>query len=180
VSSVHVDMRKWPDHVHWQYDVRLLGEDEHGIWLHAPSETIVKRGTEPSRPLGVGFIQLVPIDEWWIVEFYTNHPWHSVYVNIGTPPVWDGDRVTQVDLDLDVVRKMDGTVAVLDEDEFADHQSRYAYPTDLIVAARMATEGAVSSVRNREGPFGSAAKSWIAQVDPVTLSQFTSGALERP
>ena len=166
---VHVDMRKWPDELHWHFDARLLGEDEYGIWMHTPSDTIVKRGSEPSRPLGVGFVALVPRDEWWIVEFYTDHPWHSVYVNIGTPPVWDGDRVTQIDLDLDVVRKMDGSVVVLDEDEFAEHQLRYSYPPHIIASARAAADAAVASVQRRDEPFGSAADSWIARVDPATL-----------
>ena len=170
MSLVHVDMRKWPDELHWQFDARLLGEDEYGIWLHASSDTIVKRGSEPSRPLGVGFVGLVPRDKWWIVEFYPHHPWHSVYVNIGTPPVWDGDRVTQIDLDLDVVRKTDGAVEVLDEDEFAEHQIQYSYPPHIIAAARAATDVAVASVLGREEPFGSAADSWIALVDPATLS----------
>ncbi len=169
MSLVHIDMRKWPDRLHWQYEARLLGQDEHGIWLHAPSDTIATRASEPSRTLGIGFVQLVPTDAWWIVEFYTDHPWHSVYVNIGTPPVWEGDRVSQVDLDFDVVRKTNDTVAVLDEDEFAEHQHRFSYPPDLIVGARRATEAAVAGVQGRDEPFGSAANSWIAQVDPATL-----------
>lgn len=169
VTLVHIDMRKWPDHLHWQYDARLLGEDEHGVWVHAPSDTIIKRGSEPSRPLGIGFVGLIPRDDWWIVEFYTDHPWHSVYVNIGTTPVWDGNRVTQIDLDLDVVRKMDDTVAVLDEDEFTEHQLRYSYPPHLVTAARDATDAAVTSVQLRQEPFGSAANTWIATVDPATL-----------
>jgi len=169
MKLVHVDMRKWRNHAHWQFDARLLGEDEHGIWLHVPSDTTVKRGEEPSRPVGVGFVGPVPSDSWWIVEFYTNHPWHAVYVNIGTPPVWDGDRVRQVDLDLDVVRKLDGSVVVLDEDEFAEHQIRYSYPKDLITAARAATDEAVDCLQRNQEPFGSAATNWIARVDPETL-----------
>ena len=162
-------MRKWPDLLHWQFDARLLGEDEHGVWVHAPSDTIVKRGDEPSRPLGVGFVGLVPRDEWWVVEFYTDHPWHTVYVNIGTPPVWDGDQLSQIDLDLDVVRTLDDTVVVLDEDEFAEHQLRYSYPPHIIASARAATDAAVDRVQRREEPFGSAVRSWIAGVDPATL-----------
>jgi hypothetical protein len=29
MKLVHVDMRKWRNHAHWQFDARLLGEDEH-------------------------------------------------------------------------------------------------------------------------------------------------------
>ena len=169
MGLIHVDQRKWQDHLHWQFDAWLLGEDEHGAWLHAPSDTIVKRGSEPSRRLGIGFVGLVPRAEWWIVEFYTDHPWHSVYVNIGTPPVWDGDRVTQIDLDLDVVRTLDDIVVVLDEDEFAEHQIQYSYPPHIIDSAMAATDAAVDRVQRHEEPFGSAVNSWISGVDPATL-----------
>jgi protein associated with RNAse G/E len=179
MNLVHIDMRKWRDHLHWQFDAHMIGKDKHGTWLHVPSDTIVKRGTGPSRPLGIGFVGLVPNDRWWVVEFYTSHPWHAVYVNIGTPPVWDGERVHQVDLDLDVVRKVDGSIVVLDEDEFAEHQARYSYPVDLINGARTAATEAVGHLQRREEPFGSASDAWIAQVDPATLRQLTNRQLNR-
>ena len=56
----------------------------------------------------------------------------DVYVDITTVPVWSGDTVTAVDLDLDVVRGWTGRVWVDDEDEFAAHRVRYAYPSDLV------------------------------------------------
>jgi hypothetical protein len=170
VRSVHIDERKWPDLLHWQFDAHLLGEDEHGVWLHVPSHTIAKRGAEPARPIGVGFVSLVPVTSWWIVEFYVNHPFHEVYVNIGTPPKRVGDSITQVDLDLDVVRKPDGTVVVLDEDEFVENQVRYGYPEGLICDARAAADAAVDRLRQREEPFGTASVRWISSVDPLTLA----------
>ena len=35
-----------------------------------------------------------------------------------------------VDLDLDVIRMRDGRIILDDEDEFEEHQVRYAYPPD--------------------------------------------------
>lgn len=133
VIHVNIDMRKFPEHLHWQYGASVLGTDEHGTWLHVPTGTMARRGEEPPRKLEMGFIGLVPSDgQWWMAEFYLSHPWHLVYVNIGTPPEWDGDRIYQVDLDLDVVLTPDGSIQVLDEDDFALNQVRYGYPADLI------------------------------------------------
>jgi len=153
-------MRKWPDVLHWQFDAQRLGEDDHGIWLYTPADTIVRRGQEPPRDLGTGFVGLVPEGTWWIAEFSWDHPWHTLYVNIGTPPLWDGDRVTQIDLDLDVVRCLDGRTEVLDEDEFADHQVRYGYPQDLIANAVTMTAGVVDMVERATEPFGTASHRW--------------------
>jgi len=60
----------------------------------------------------------------------------SIYVEITTPPIWDGDTVWMVDLDLDVVRTLDGQVLVVDEDEFGRNQVGYWYPQDMITSAR--------------------------------------------
>jgi uncharacterized protein len=165
MSDVHVDERKWPDRLHWQYSARRLGSDEHGVWLHTPVGTVARRGTEPPLELQHGFVVCVPDGEWWIAEFYWDHPWHETYVNVGTPPQWEGDRMTQVDLDLDVVRKVDGSVAVLDEDEFAQHQIAYQYSEDLIESTRSATRRAVELLTHSQEPFGSASQRWIEVAD---------------
>ncbi len=163
-STVRIDQRKWPDRLHWQLDALRLGDDEHGTWLHVPESTMARRGLEPARPLPSGFLVCVPRDAWWLVEFYWADPRHELYVNIGTPPQWDGDRVRQVDLDLDVVRNLDGSVTILDTDEFLEHQVRLAYPPDLIERAQAAAERAAGMVRRREEPFDAASRPWLALV----------------
>jgi protein associated with RNAse G/E len=158
---VHIDLRKWPDVAHWQVPAVLLGEDSYGTWLAAAGSTMVHRGEEPPRQLGHAFVGLVPHDAWWLVEFYWDHPWHTVYVNIGTPPTWHGDTVTQIDLDLDVVRKIDGTVEVLDEDEFATHRELFGYPNHLVEAATDATARAKRLLENHSEPFDRAPQHWL-------------------
>lgn len=159
--QVYVDERKWPDRMHWQFAATRLGEDEHGVWLWAPQGAVAQRGLENPIELAHGFVMLVPRAEWWLVEFYEDHPVREIYTNIGTPPVWDGDRFTHIDLDLDVVRNVDGSVEVLDEDEFLDHQVRYRYPEDLIASARTAACRVAQLLHLGTEPFGSAAARWL-------------------
>ncbi len=156
-----MDSRKWPDHKHWQYLMHRLGENQHGVWLYAPGDTIAQRGNEPPKQVEAAMVVLIPRGTWWTAEFCWDHPWLSVYVNIGTPCEWNGDRVSQIDLDLDVVRLLDGSVETIDEDEFADHQIRYNYPQDLIDSARAAANEAAEMLEDRVEPFGSAANPWI-------------------
>ena len=163
MSSVRFDGRKWPDQLHWQLEARVLGQDEHGVWLYIPAGTMARRGDEPARPFKIGFVSVVPDGEWWVGEFYWDHPNYAVYINIGTPPEWHGDRVHQIDLDLDVVRYLDGTVEVLDEEDFATHQRIYAYPDYVVAAARSASERAAAMLESYAEPFGSAAMTWLAK-----------------
>ncbi|MEN8041358.1 MAG: DUF402 domain-containing protein [Actinomycetota bacterium] len=157
-----MDQRKWPDREHWQFPMRYRGEDEHGCWYYVAPDTSVHRGDEPARPMGDSLVVLVPDNQWWIVEFTWDNPQHTVYVNIGTPVERHGDRITTFDLDLDVVRELDGSVLVIDEDEFAAHQVEYAYPQRLIDGARSAADQAAQMLREGIEPFGSAPDQWIA------------------
>ena len=162
---VHWNGRKWPDRLHWQFDMRRLGADLHGTWLHLPPASTVRRGEEPERQLTTGFVMLVPSDPdaWWEAEFYWDHPRELIYVNIGTPCEWSEGAIRQVDLDLDVIRRLDGGVGTLDEDEFAAHQVVYAYPPELIEGARRAADEVTRMLERHAEPFGRAAETWIGR-----------------
>src|SRR4029453_16243992 len=93
---------------------------------------------------------------------WLGHPQISLYVNIQTPAVWDGDRVTTVDLDLDIVRFTDGRLEIVDRDEFELHQGLYGYPEDLVAATERATAEAFDLAAAGAEPFaGAAAERWI-------------------
>ncbi|HJU52286.1 MAG TPA: DUF402 domain-containing protein [Acidimicrobiia bacterium] len=161
LSRVQVDMRKWPDRKHWQFTGLRLGEDAYGTWLFTPEGSVAQRGSEPPISLATGFVGLVPPNAWWMAEFYWNHPSYEVYVNISTPVDRDGDRMTSIDLDLDIIRRLDGTVEILDEDEFLEHSIRYAYPPELIGSARRAAERAAEALFDGDEPYGWAMREWL-------------------
>ena len=84
------------------------------------------------------------------------------------PPVWRGDRVTMIDLDLDIERARDGEVTIVDEDEFAAHQVRLAYPRHVIESARLALLEAsgerldiAARVTRSEEPFAETGARWM-------------------
>jgi hypothetical protein len=156
------DGRKWPNRLHWQFEMTRLGEDNYGVWLHVPAGTVARRGHDAPLVLADGFVSLIPDAAWWEAEFYATHPSYEVYVNIGTPCEWHPGRVRQVDLDLDVVRTRSGEVETLDEDEFADHQIRFGYPRRLIDGARTAATEVADLLEQRAEPFGSAFQGWLA------------------
>lgn len=159
---VHWDGRKWPNRLHWQFEMTRLGEDQHGSWLWVPAGTVVRRGHEPPLELETAFVSLVPHDAWWEAEFYASHPLWELYVNIGTPCERHASTIRQVDLDLDVVRTNAGVIEVLDEDEFADHQLRFAYPPHLVDGARRATSEVIDLLTRQAPPFDGTAQRWLA------------------
>jgi uncharacterized protein len=157
--------RKWPDRPHWEHDAVLLGTDRHGTWLGAPA------GTRMTRP-GAGFVTaqaqvtLVPHQAPFLATFY--EPGGAVpcevYVDVTTTATWDDGRVTAVDLDLDVLRGWSGRVWVDDEDEFADHRVRYAYPPHVVRLALDSCERIHGDLEHRRPPYDGSAEGWLSRL----------------
>lgn len=169
-DTVQIDFRKWGGQRHWQFAMRRLGEDEHGLWLWSPPGSPMQRGREPAKQSRSVNLKLITKDKWWTAIW----AWKrrvDVYVDIITPAQWNGTKVTMVDMDLDVVRWADGRVEVLDEDEFAEHQLKWGYPQRLIDTTRSTAARLAVAVEERHEPFGVVASQWMAQA--VQLAEVT-------
>jgi hypothetical protein len=160
---VRVVFTKYDGRLHWHAWLRRLGEDEHGVWLAAPSGTLWQRGSEPAVALPAS-VTLIPREHWWVAAFNAPPAKYDIYVDLSTVPVWSGGEVTMIDLDLDVVRhRGDGTVRLLDEDEFAEHRVRLGYPETIVRNVTQTAQELMSDVVTVE-PFTAAYRSWLARV----------------
>jgi hypothetical protein len=167
-------MTKWGDRPHWEFDALWLGSDEHGDWVGIPT------GTPMSRPGAhvrnqVDQVGLIPPPDapeaarGWLATFHApGGPRVSVYVDITSPPLWDGPVLRAVDLDLDVVRGVDGRVWLEDEDEFAEHRVEYGYPDDLAEAAVASCDRVEALVRRAGTPYDGAHEPWLRVLTALT------------
>jgi predicted RNA-binding protein associated with RNAse of E/G family len=155
---------KWGGHLHWHYQLEALGADAHGRWFAGRTGTVMRRGDEPPVGQPHDFVSLVPESGCWIATF--NEPSAdtdiSVYIDVTTRPHLTGDVIHAVDLDLDVIRLRDGSVRVLDEDEFAEHRIRYGYPEEVATQARATTDQLVALLTAAVQPFEQAAARYLA------------------
>jgi hypothetical protein len=174
--TIHVDFRKWPDTRHWQFTMRHLGEDEHGTWLWAPEGTRAQRGHDAPIKFETPSAKLITEDWWtaiWSPATDGSDAWR-VYVDIIRPATWHDSTVTMIDLDLDVYRKLDGVVRLLDEDEFAEHQVSLHYPPELIDGAREAADRILVSVERGDEPFGEVGRAWLRKAQDLAASEARS------
>ncbi len=151
-------MSKWGSRPHWEFPALHLGADDHGEWLGVPTGTHMARpGATYTNP--VPQVILVPgpngADDHraYLATFHAPGGAVSVYVDMTTPPVWDGDVLRSVDLDLDVVRGTAGEVWVDDEDEFANHRVTYGYPDEIVTLASASCARIETLVRTGAAPF---------------------------
>ncbi len=158
---VHVRFAKWGEHRHWEMDLRHLGEDEHGTWLGAPLGLFMSR-PGMSATTSYDMAMLVPRGRPFVASFNGRpHDWCDIYVDITTVPTWEGPTMRAVDLDLDVFRRLDGTVAIDDEDEFEEHQVTYGYPGDVIDLARRSCAEVAASIRADAQPWAGVGHRWV-------------------
>jgi uncharacterized protein len=168
-DRVRVVMTKWGDRPHWEFDCRFLGRDEHGDWLG------IEAGTQMSRP-GASYVAathqvgLVPPaagpdhERGWLATFHDVGGPMRVYVDITTPPVWDGPVLRAVDLDLDVICGPTGRVWIDDEDEFADHQVRFGYPEGVVLGAQASCDRVHAAVVDARAPYDGSAATWLTRL----------------
>jgi len=161
--GVEITFTKWGGEQHWRYVLDPLGDDEYGWWYGGRAGITMQRGHEAPIRLPHDFVTLVPCTGQWIASW--NDPTKArvaIYVDVTTRPIRDDHSVHAVDLDLDVVRLHDGTVQVLDEDEFAAHQVIYHYPPEIITQALITTGDLVKRITAGVEPFGAIGDRWLA------------------
>lgn len=165
-DTVRVTYRKYPDTLHWHFDTRRLGTDEHGIWLALDAGAWARRGTEPPKTQPDLSVFVVPHEAWWSAIFNRSGS-ARLYVDINTPPQWTGSEVTMIDLDLDIRVRRDtpDLTELLDEDEFEAHREQLAYPPRFVDGARAAAAEMFLWVDSGREPFGVVADEWMRRAD---------------
>jgi protein associated with RNAse G/E len=165
-DDVRIVYRKYDGSLHWNMTMTWLGEDEHGVWTGADASVTWRRGDGPPVAVGHPHVLLFPRNTWWTASFNAEPARTEIYCDISSPVEWPNPReVTMVDLDLDVVRRRDGQVMLLDEDEFAEHQVKYGYPAEVIAASLDAANWLQVALADGTEPFASVYLSYLALVE---------------
>jgi len=163
-SVVRVRYRKYDGSPHRSYPAVRLGADQHGDWLGVPGGDFVAAAASEFK-YEDPYVLLVPHDAWWTAMFNSPPRRTEIYCDITTPAQWDRDGVHLTDLDLDVRRRRDdGSVELVDEDEFDAHCTKYGYPDDVVSAARVAANWLLDALARESEPFGSDFRRWLDKV----------------
>ena len=95
------------------------------------------------------------MDRWYNVFRFTdpNQELQSFYCNINVPPRLDGEILSYIDLDIDVLVQPDFSYRVLDLDDFERNAQLFKYPEDLKVNTRRALNELIELIETRAFPF---------------------------
>jgi len=156
MRKVHVIKKKFDGTLCDVHEVYLCEEtDEHIILLSLPGTRYwLYRKTEWLETPD-GLLEIYLKRKWYNVwhiavqNSYTN----LMYVNIAMPAVLEGDKLEWVDLELDYRLHLDGSIQLMDEDEFEQNQQRFNYPPELIEQVHAACREVEVGLKQKKFPF---------------------------
>jgi len=153
---------KWPHRPTAVALARLLGEDAFGRWLG------VARGDRwwaaDGSHAGVferALVKLVPTGTFWTACFHPVDP--VVDVDIVLPVRWVEGVLEEVDLEVDILRSVDGSVRVRDQEAFECVRQLWAMPDDIAVQAETTCEQVRMLVEHGAEPFGQVGQAWLSR-----------------
>lgn len=161
MRQLTVQFYKYGGALHWGFETSVLGQDDWGTWLSLPRGASRWKGHEERSPNLHHGVVCVPHEEWWLLLYNPTHPQISHFIDINTPGTWSENRVELIDLDLDVVVNVDGSVEIDDEDEFLLHQTELEYPEALIQSARATADHVFGQVTAGGEPYFATAAAWL-------------------
>jgi hypothetical protein len=144
------------------WEARVLGRDEHGMWLYCPAGQRHRRADGTVIVADSGGVQLLPGAGWWAAWWWQRGHW--IAVDVCTPPKLDGAQWSYVDLELDIVRTADDVVTVVDEDEFDELVAECALPERVVMAACAAAVEVQAALVACQEPFGRRGWDWLARI----------------
>lgn len=161
--------RKWDGGTHWTHECVYLGADEWGDWFGQPAgwpSSRPGRDVIPTEPS----VTLLPTSGEY--AFTHNAPPHRtrVYIDLAWDAGWsDAGEPMGVDMDLDVVERLDRGVYIDDRDEWDEHRVQYGYPLDIVERLETLAIDLERRVTDRDAPFDeSTAAAWLGRLAELT------------
>ena len=106
-------------------------------------------------PIGTHSLEYYWLDRWYNVFRFAqpDGEFRNYYCNVNVPPTFDGETLSYVDLDLDILVQPDFSYQILDVVDFEANVKRYGYSVEVQTNARRAVDELVRMIQTREFPF---------------------------
>lgn len=152
ILTVHA--KKYDGRVRKTWTGGVVSESDELIVLVAKFEEAVEHNDLGHIAAGTLSFEHFWTDRWYNI-FRFHHPDGeplAYYVNIAMPAEIDGDILSYIDLDIDVIRWPDGRIEVLDLDDFEKNQRKFRYSPDVIAKAEAGLKDVLALIERGELP----------------------------
>ncbi|WP_106814837.1 DUF402 domain-containing protein [Microbacterium timonense] len=171
-AALQFRWRKWDGGRHWVNDCIYLGSDRWGDWLGQPDGW---RNVRPGLELMADGpnVTLLPPSGDYAMTVHGSPRRVRIYIDIAWDIRWEDREPQGIDMDLDVVKAIDGRGLFIDDrDEWDEHRVAYGYPLDIVEKLEALAVDLEARVAAADAPFDDAtADAWLAR-----LAQFDAVA----
>lgn len=131
VIHVHACKADGSTYRHWQASIESVTTDS--IITVAPAGSSVFNRKGESYPIRHHYRAYYWLDRFYnLIEiFKPDGSLIHIYINIASPPAWEGDILKFTDYELDISKRPPGLAELVDEDEFAEAVLTYHYSKEF-------------------------------------------------
>lgn len=130
---VTINSRKYDGRIRRTWTCRFLSQEDSLLTFEGEFETEVSHPDLGRIAAGTRSLEFYWLDRWYNVFrfFEPNGDFRNLYCNVNMPPTFADGVLDYVDLDIDVLVWPDGSMKVLDEDDFEENTVKYQYSKEL-------------------------------------------------
>jgi protein associated with RNAse G/E len=154
-ESVTVRTFKYDGSAHRKWHAQIYMIDEPLIILDAEFEEEINHPLLGTVAPGTLSVEYYWLDRWYnIFRFIQpSGELRNFYCNVNLPPVFRGNVLSYVDLDIDILVAPDLSYSILDEEEFAANAARFNYPADVLRNSQEALGHLIALIEEGSFPF---------------------------
>lgn len=154
-QQVIVSACKYDGREHRRWAARIMSRDDELLILDARFDSEVRHQLLGTIAVGTVSIEYYWLNRWYNIFRFLNPDGalRSFYCNVNIPPHFDGQVLSYIDLDMDILVAPDLSYRIVDEDEFILNAARYNYPQQVRERAYQSLQELVALIENRTFPF---------------------------
>jgi len=155
MSPVEVRVYKYDGLRHRTWPAELLRQEGSLIVLDAKFADEVIHDLLGTIASGTHSLEYYWLDHWYNVFRFAapDGTLRNYYCNVNVPPTFDGQTLSYVDLDLDILVEPDFSYRILDLEDFERNAEDYGYSVAVRANARRAVDELVRMIETRAFPF---------------------------
>jgi protein associated with RNAse G/E len=157
MSPVEVRVYKYDGLLHRTWPAELFRQEGSLIVLDAKFADEVIHDLLGTIASGTHSLEYYWLDRWYNVFRFAepDGALRNYYCNVNVLPTFDGETLSYVDLDLDILVEPDLSYRILDVEDFERNAEDYGYSVEVRANARRAVDELVRMIEARAFPFNS-------------------------
>jgi protein associated with RNAse G/E len=144
--------------MHRSWDAELLRQEDSLVVLDAEFPEEIVHDLLGTIAAGTRSLEYYWLDRWYNVFRFAqpDGSLRNYYCNVNVPATFDGETLSYVDLDLDILVDPDFSYQVLDVADFERNAAVFGYTADVQTKARAALAELIGLIEQRGFPFSEA------------------------